>query len=368
MNRTRRGHRWIVSGVILAQLGLWAPTLDAQSVAPAERRLVDVSIVATAESTAPMQRVLEDLLGWLGVRLTTTSTTDLDLQAVVTPAPVSGRVARVWIDLRQPDRATVFIADATWERILIRHVLREGNADEIQREAIGHIVAAAIEALLAGGRIGVDRARIRESLGLQAPRVAAEPRAPAVPAAASDLPRAWADIGAGGSVSPYGTPLTFAAGPIVTIAAGARTRRFSAGAAVLLDYAVPIVVETADAGLRVQPRGARFLGVGGYEVARGIELRATVGGGVEIVDAAAYPTRNGSFQAEPPRTIALGVFRADGQVRFVLREHLALLLGLGVEVELARVRYVAEIGGQFESLLAPWPVRPVLTVAIVASM
>lgn len=58
-------------------------------------------------------------------------------------------LGRAFVDLSDPGRATVYIVDGRWERILVRHVPPTGNPDVV-RETVARIVSTAVEALLAG--------------------------------------------------------------------------------------------------------------------------------------------------------------------------------------------------------------------------
>lgn len=105
------------------------------------------------------------------------------------PAPA---LARVWIE-RGRDRVTIFLADATWERILVRHVPAI-ELDEAAREQVAQIVRAAVEALLEGARIGMTREEAREALDLPPPPP--PPEDPSLPPPPAGL-RATGDVALG---------------------------------------------------------------------------------------------------------------------------------------------------------------------------
>src|SRR5439155_20029305 len=64
-------------------------------------------------------------------------------------------VARLWIDMREPGRVTLYLTGDRAARLLVRHVPLVTRIDEVAREEIAHIVEATVDALLVGGRIGV---------------------------------------------------------------------------------------------------------------------------------------------------------------------------------------------------------------------
>ena len=87
------------------------------------REAVDV-VIAADDVTAPdMRAVVVELIERLGLATTVTFAPGVNAVELITPvAGAQPRVARVWIDLSKPERATLYLVDHDWERILIRHV------------------------------------------------------------------------------------------------------------------------------------------------------------------------------------------------------------------------------------------------------
>src|SRR5262245_12886110 len=86
---------------------------------------VIVVLAGPPEETEPMAQVLLELLGRLGVRTLLGRAEQIDPAAVLTPrADGHHPVARAWIDFRTAERVTLYVADAPWERILVRHLPR----------------------------------------------------------------------------------------------------------------------------------------------------------------------------------------------------------------------------------------------------
>jgi hypothetical protein len=94
-----------------------------------------------------------------------------------------GVLARVWLDLSDPERAVLYVANATHDRFLVRVVPVSDGYGELTQESLTTIVESVIDALIAGGQIGVNREeatrKIEEDLGAPVVERAAPPAAPA---------------------------------------------------------------------------------------------------------------------------------------------------------------------------------------------
>ncbi|MEM7587553.1 MAG: hypothetical protein AAF560_29465, partial [Acidobacteriota bacterium] len=111
-----------------------------------------------APTTDPeLVTVLDELLSRQSVTLQHRSTAQIDLGAVLA-GDTSEHLARIWIDTTGATETRLYIVDRTAERVLVRSVgTSAGNLDEVTRETVGHIIEAAVEALLSGATIGVPR-------------------------------------------------------------------------------------------------------------------------------------------------------------------------------------------------------------------
>ena len=153
-------------GCVAAPLGL-VPGSDAPGVQePVVGRRIPIVMAVLGSSPEPMSMLLEEYLHGLDVELDLQAVDGFALDAVVNPPPEPDRAAaRVWIRVEET-RASVFIVDADWQRIFIRHVSIDSGFDEVVQEQLATIVLASVESLLAGGEIGVRRQRAAETLGV----------------------------------------------------------------------------------------------------------------------------------------------------------------------------------------------------------
>ena len=116
------------------------------------RSLLVVHIAADRDEAAALQAVSRDVVFGQPVDL------EMSVVARIEPGTVirgSGAdranppLGRAFLDLSDPARATVYVVDGAWQRILVRHVPRTTNPDVV-RETVGRIVSTSVEALIAG--------------------------------------------------------------------------------------------------------------------------------------------------------------------------------------------------------------------------
>jgi hypothetical protein len=172
--------------------------------APSEA-VVEVAAAGDPAVTASMAERVRALGTRLGVSTRWQTRSGIDARDVLSDKRVdAGILARVWLDLSDPKRAVLYIANATHDRFLVRVVPAEGGYGEVTQESLTTIVESVVDALVTGGQIGVDRAeatrKIEEDVGV---RVDSEPRS-AIPTLVVETPAAAPprDEGATGSPAP----------------------------------------------------------------------------------------------------------------------------------------------------------------------
>src|SRR5438045_42444 len=142
--------RWALRmAALVAVVAMFTRTSQAEVVS---RSLLVVHIAADRDEAAALQAVLRDVVFGQPVDL------EMSVVARIEPGTVirgSGAdranppLGRAFLDLSDPARATVYVVDGAWQRILVRHVPRTTNPDVV-RETVGRIVSTSVEALLAG--------------------------------------------------------------------------------------------------------------------------------------------------------------------------------------------------------------------------
>jgi hypothetical protein len=332
----------------LAAAMLVAPSSFAQ---PSGVDAVDVAIAAHDEADGQaMKAVVAELIARLHLAATVTFVSSVDAMNVITPqAGVEPRVARAWIDLSGPARATLYLVDRNWERVLIRHVQKMQGHDELAREAIGHILETAVDALVHGGTIGI----------------APDEGRPATerPPSPQPTPPRW-ELGAlyeGEVYAPHGL---IANGPEAAFYIGARRAAVRPGAWLTVQYRLPIILDTAPIGVRLDGAALRALATVDVVVTPRLAVRFGVGAGVDAVHMTPRLEGQQGTTLGQDEEFALIVARASaGGVWWVARD-LGIALTLSCDLDPSETRYSAVVDRAEETMLSPWPVRPALSLGV----
>ena len=361
----------------LAMLSSLASPLAAQ--APDARPIVEIVAAGGPEILAAMAERARSLPSRFAVSLRWRETEALDPRDVVAPRAADPAVlTRVWLDLRDPARAVLFIANAAHDRFLVRVVPARDGYGELTRESLATIVESAIDALLAGGQIGVERsAALRELSAQGAPPAAEADRQPSVAAptvvpAAPVEPASRDEPGRGLPVAADARPWLLAlhyrgdavdGGPRLRHGGQlALSHAFDLGHAVdlLVLVAAPFApgVTLGDAGRRVEQHG------GGARAALGATARAGrfgwqagLGAGVDLYRVEPAIDAAGLSAAAPfTATIPIATVFASGSIRPLA--WLDLALGVGLDVDLAGHHFDVETAGARSALISPWRAHP----------
>jgi hypothetical protein len=355
---------------------------------------VDVVVAADDASASAMRAVVVELVARLGLASHVSFAAGVNAAELITPrAGAEPRVARVWIDLSKPDRATLYLVDREWERILIRHVRKTSGHEEIAREAMGHILETAVDALAHGARIGVSREEARSEIERTAPPPAPVAAPPPTPAPAPTPSRSEPEPPAAERASlPAAEPVTAHApgaagaspvlelggdyragmyadgvvtdGPGAAFYLGAPRGRVRPGGWLTLDYSLPLTVDARPLGLRLEQGAGRVLGAVDVSLADRLALRLGVGAGVDIVHVT--PQLEGSARTTrgDDETFALVLACASGRLVWSFSQNVGLSLTGSVDVDPSGSRYVVLIDGAPTAVLSPWPVRPAVSVGL----
>jgi hypothetical protein len=325
------------------------------------REAVEVVIAADDASAPAMRAVVVELIGRLRLPVTVALAPGVNAAEVITPrAAAEPRVARAWIDLSKPERATLYLVDSDWERILIRHVRNLPGHEELAREAVGHILETAVDALAHGARIGVTREEARAEI-----EKASAPVTPLVaptPSATGPGPRL--EFGAAYEAELYAQGGLVANGPVGTFYVGAPRGKLRPGGWLTLQYRLPVIVDTLPIGVRLDGVTARALAAIDFAVAPRLEVRLGAGAGVDVMHMT--PRLEGS-----PGTVrgndedfVVVVARVSGGVLWSLSANVALSLIVSCDLDPSGSRYVAVAADLLEPVLSPWSVRPALSLGL----
>jgi hypothetical protein len=334
----------------------------AQPAAPPERAVV-VVVAGPSEEADAMGQVVLELLGRLGVEATVAHVERIDPAVVLTPRPDGRRpVARAWIDLAGLERATVYVVDAPWERILTRHVARAPDNAELTREELGHILETAVEAMLAGARIGVERvvqappprrqpAPTPGRTSRPAPRTTPEPR-----------PSFIAGPVVGYAVAPLGPSAPPSHGPVLAASLEAPRLPLRPGVWASGQMRAPQLVDGEPIGVRLETVALRLLGTVRWQLSPPLRLRVGIGGGVDITHI--EPRSDGSARLTDARWLALPAVSALVGPEIRVAPGLAVVLATTCDIDPSDARYLARQDGRPVEILDPWTVRPGLLLGV----
>ena len=285
-------------------------------------------------------------------------------------------MARAWIELHDGQRVTLYVADVAGERVLVRHLPRNDEDGALVREATARIVATALEALLGGAQIGVERAKVDEELTRSsapapapAPPVSvATPTAPAAPAppAARARPdhlsfRAGAQYG----VQLFSSEVPLVHGPGVVVSGGPRAGVTRPGALVSAQVWWPSGASDAVAGVRVYATNLRVLATLERSLGSSVEMSLGLGGGIDWTRVEATP--NGaarSVELAPPTTLTTPALRAALGTRFRYSGGFSIYTSLALDADPSHTRYVSLQDGVASRILQPHALRPSLVLGV----
>jgi hypothetical protein len=358
---------------LFASLARMPAALAEPEPASTDTPVVEIAIAASDADADAFKGVVRDLLERLHVELHFARIERVDPHDVVSPRRPAEHekvpVARVWLDLETPTRATLYVVDQPWERILVRHVPRPADREEVTREALGHILETAVEALLHGGRLGISREEAEPLLVPPRPHNAPTPARTPLPDVekppAPPTPLRF-ELGALYEAGSYAKEAALAHGPELSFVVERRSGSLRPGAWLTAQYRLPLIADfPSSTGARLDVGALRLLASADVDWIPTISLRFGIGGGLDVVH---LEPRAGSATTTlaPAQTFAIPIVRLDGAIRWALAEDLAALFGLALDVDGSGTRYTVERTNARETVLSPWPVRPALFVGISA--
>jgi hypothetical protein len=324
---------------------------------------VDVAIAGAEPEASSVETVVRERIEELGMELRATRLGGFDLQVIVRSRPDPTALAHVWIDLTGPDRISVIIADGPATSMLVRQLLRAGASDEVLREAVGHVVASAADALSHGAVIGIAPDRALAEILPRPPPPSIEPPPASAPPPLTKVPPGSSVVLEPGifyEVVGYAHG-ELAQGPAIALSVARRAGRWSIGGWLWAQFRLPIAV-SGSVGLTLSPAGAfRAMGIAEYALTRTLSLRPAAGLGADV------------FSESPQAGSASGAALSTGEILAdpILSGAMFLLFRLGVgtilmgpvvDASFSPRRYVVDHGGTSQVLLQPWTFRPGLAV------
>jgi hypothetical protein len=325
-------------------------------------RHVEIKMVAPSESWPALQAVLSELLTRLQVSVRFASIPSVEARQIMNERsddPPS--VARVWIDMRDPTRVTLYLTGDRADRLLVRHVPLVTRLDEVAREEIAHIVEATVDALLVGGRIGVVTDEVMPSKMKEEPRPQER------------LPGVTLDLGVGYEAqvwSSFTRPLHTAA---AFVGVEARTGQLRPGVWASGEYRFPTTLEHELVTARLDQGSVRVVATLGWTPSRKWLVGVGLGGGFDIVRIAANAASQGGAMPAPdtvaledPRVAVVPMLRAMAFAKYAISTRTDIFIGLGGDYDLYGTRYLLRDPntGTDIPIFEPWRVRPTAMIGV----
>jgi hypothetical protein len=344
----------LVLGVAFASPSFAQPSVD---------QAVDVVIAAGDADAQAMRAVVAELIGRLRLTANVSFSTGVIAAEVITPrAGAEPRTARAWIDLTQPERVTLYLVDRDWERVLVRHVRKVTGHDELAREAIGHILETAVDALAHGATIGVAREQVGSDEPQAPPSLPSASLAPGLaPPRAAGPPHG--EIGAAVESEMLASDVV-ATGPAADVYIGADRGRLRLGGWLTLQYRLPVVVNAAPLGVRLDGASLRALATVDAPAGKRLAFRFGIGAALDATHMTPRLEGKPDTMVAKDQDFAVLVARISAGAVARLSAHLVLTFTVSCDVDPSGTRYVALVQGTETTVLSPWPARPALSLGI----
>ena len=328
--------------------------------------LADVVITGDANVVSRLEDVVAELLERRGISARVASAAHLNASDFLhggAPSITTAHLAcRIWIDLRDGHRVRIFLAG---ERFAIRELALHGHVDEVARESIGQLVAAAASAMIEGTETGISLEEAERALGITPPTSGTEPpavsasRASPFPSAANSLPRRTAsmDLGAFYAAALFAPQHWLTHGPGMLLDWGATGAIVGPRAWLLLGLQLPLSLgEGAVSGRLVAMTGR--VGAAVEREWPAAALSAGIGAGADLIHVASRPG------TDPAATLSPSVFFIvpSMRVEIVLKVHLGrglyMLGAVTCDVDLLTTNYLFSQISQEVEAVTPWRVHP----------
>jgi len=319
--------------------------------APDERRMLLV-VAAEPREAEQLRQVAVELLGRLSVSIRADRVDRIDMEDLARALPPrSGYLARVYIDLRDPNRATLWFVDPAHDRILMRQLDRVPSGEELLREELGHILETSTEGLLSGAEIGLPRASVL-------PLVKATEKAPPEDEPPRSLAKPFVQLALLYEVEGLSSQAPLTHGPEASAYLAIPPRRGAFGIWLTGQYRFPVHVESGAIGARIEGGALRAMLTFDWLRSSRVTLRGALGGGADILRLNPESVGSSGVVLADARLLAFVMVRAGLGLELRVSPFLSIWSRVAVDLDATGTRYVFE-GREGERLvLSPWILRP----------
>lgn len=339
----------------------------------AQGHVVEVRAAGRSDVVTVIESDLRAFGGRAGIDVRWEARESIDAREVLAERPPAGEVlARVWLDLGDPERAVLFIANGSNDRFLVRVVPITDAYGEMSRESLATIVESLVEALLAGGEIGVDRsAAAREietvvgPIAPPPPEGVVEPPVEVVPVLEAEPPvepspavlpsvvslRYRLDLVAEGPAVRHGPELAFSWTDV-----GDAALAFLLAGVVRDD--LPYALGDAARAVEIHGGGLRVLSGLSGSVDEVFVWQVAVGGGVDVAGVTPRFAAETGLVATDPFVLVVPIASAIAGAALRPARWIELTLGAGIDIDFAGHHFDVQSGPSSVVLAAPWVLHP----------
>jgi hypothetical protein len=339
-----------------------------------------VDIAARPEEAQAFEAVLRDAISGQPVSLAPVVVARIDPGNMVR-APASDLtrpvLGRAFVDLSDPQRATVYVVDGDWQRISVRNVTRTANPDVV-RETVGRMVSTSVEALLAGSFAAASEPMAAFQSALDQAQHDQAPKPPeAGPAAAAVVtrtppaaipwtpPRMAARLGLTYEVDLYSAARPIVHGPSLYGALALGTARVRPALWLSGQYRFPVEESGPPVGFRLDSTVLRLMAGAEVHLRERLALEVGAGLGVDFISLKARaPTSQTDVWVAHDRSFQVGLGRLMVGLRWRTSASTAVHALFVADIDPSGTRLVFEGAQGEQEVLSLYGVRPGLALAL----
>ena len=369
--------------MLLMLLVLSALPRNAQAAEPDRHNAILLTVAAEPAEAEQMAAVTRELLERLAMRVVLRRVERVDLQELRQPLKREpAYFARVWIGFGATRKARLYLEHGASDRVLVRDVEGDARNPELVREELGHILQTALEGLKAGEEIGAPRGDALKQVDEEAAAAAAS-SAPSGTSkgqgsgvggqsaegmredrrgeAGPTSPRSRLRFGPRYELVWLGDGGHFQDGPGAVLGAllpGSQHWGLELGGF----FRRPMKVEANAVGARLQ--SLAFAALVSVDAWQGERARFRLAAGVEadFVRVSPFASADRDVELAKSRWLRLALGRVALTYALDLGNFMDVEVTLGAELDVNGTRYVVQREAGAADVLAPWPIRPLLSL------
>lgn len=315
-----------------------------------------VRVLASETERVQFERAVLDLLRGSGVTVTFGSSEAIDVESILKSTTyTASELGGAWVDLNDPSSVRLYLVDGPGQRMLIRLVKERNQPAAVARETLARMLASGVQALAAGGTIGIAKADVLANTVATAPATS--------PNGVEGLVH-WAPY-VGATFTAFSSERPFVAGIGLgfDMAAQAPSNQIQLFMGVWGGLDLPFEMQSPAVGIRVAQ--SRLGGVvGAQRMVNGLELSASLGLGLHLLSVSPFASDVTAEWTKAPLHQLIGVGLARVSVAGRISGQWRWLVQVASEMPFARVRYEVQNQEPRDAFEQPWFIQPCLLVGL----